>query len=398
MLEGVKVVEMASIAAGPIAAAMLAEWGADVIKIEPLEGDPARGIPASLGIADTAFDADLDLHNRGKRAIALNLGRPESREIIDALVAKADVFITNMLSDKQAARGVDWARLSQINPRLVHASISGYGPTGPAAQRRAIDHTAYWSRSGMAYLMTVKDAEPTPIRRAMGDRFAGVALAAGVLAAYIEAQRTGRGKVVETSLLRTAMFAVGTDLTMQLTRGRVGRSQKRAAAVNPLHSFFPTKDGRWIAANLGDIGSLGALGHPELARDPRFADAGARRKNSQALVETLDAIFKARTLAEWCEQLEPAEFSWAPVQTPEEAVKDPQAMAAGALTEVPLRSGEGSYLGVAMPAGFMDFDGAPDGRPRGQAPELGEHTGEVLAELGYTAAQLEDLRARQVIG
>ncbi|MDB5444967.1 MAG: CoA transferase [Phenylobacterium sp.] len=397
MLEGLKVVEMASIAAGPVAAAMLAEWGAEVVKIEPLEGDRARYIPASLGIADTPFDADLDLHNRGKRSIALDLGRPESREIIEALVAQADVFITNMLPDKQVARGVDWGRLSTVNPKLVHASISGYGPSGPDAALRAIDHTAYWSRSGMAHLMTLKGHEPPPIRRAQGDRFAGVALVAGVLAAYIEAQRTGRGKVVETSLLRSAMFAIGTDLTMQLTRGRVGRSQPREANINPLHSFFPTRDDRWIAANLGNIGNVAGLGHPELLEDPRFADPAARRKNGEALVRRLDEIFRERTLAEWTQALQGADFSWAPVQTAQEVVEDPQALAAGGLTDVPLKSGEGSYRGVAMPAGFWDFDGTPDGLPRGQAPDLGEHTDAILAEIGYSAEQIGDLRGRNVV-
>jgi len=396
MLESMKVVEMASIAAGPVAAAMLAEWGASVIKIEPLDGDRGRHIAANLGITDLAFDPDMDLHNRGKRSIALDLSKPEAVKIVHAIVARSDVFISNMLADKQAERSIGWEALSAVNPKLVHASISGYGSTGPDAQLRAIDHTAFWARSGMAHLMTPKGRDPVPIRRAMGDRFAGTALVAGVLAAYIEAQRTGRGKVVETSLLRTAMFAIGTDLVMQTTRGRVGSNQPRETNINPLHSFFPTKDGRWIAANLTSLDLLGVLGHPELFEDPRFADAPSRRKSGPEVVAKLDEIFRERTLEEWCERLQDAEFTWAPVQRPEEVVKDPQAFAAGGFVDVPLKTG-GSYQGPAMPAGFVNFEGEADGLPRSQSPDLGEHTDAILAEIGYSPADVAGLRAAKIV-
>ena len=397
MLEGVKVIEMASIAAGPVAATMLAEWGADVLKIEPLEGDRGRYIMQGLGVKDLPFDPDLDLHNRGKKSLALDLARPEAHEIIESLIKDADIFITNMLSDKLAERNLDWAHLSKVNPRLVHASISGYGATGPDAQLRAIDHTAFWSRSGLAHLMTPKGQEPVPIRRAMGDRITATALVAGCLAAYIEVQRTGRGKVVETSLLRAAVFTGGADIAMQVAAGRVGSSQPRKSNVNPMNGFFPTKDGRWIAANLGQLAYLDVLGHPEILDDPRFQDAPTRRKHNTEVIEILDSIFRERTMAEWVQQLRPAEFTWAPVQNAEEVVNDPQALAAGALVDVPYNSGQGSYRAPAMPVGFLDEDGKPEGLPKSQTPDLGGHTDEILAGLGYSADRIADLRARRIV-
>lgn len=397
MLEGMKVIEMASIAAGPVAATMLAEWGADVIKIEPLDGDRGRYIMQGLGVKDLPFDPDLDLHNRNKKSLALDLAAPEAHEIIETLVKDADVFITNMLSDKLAKRRLDWAYLSKINPRLVHASISGYGSTGPDSQRRAIDHTAFWSRSGLAHLMTPKGQDPVPIRRAMGDRITATGLVAGILAAYVEVQRTGKGRVVETSLLRSAVFVGGADIAMQVAVGRVGSSQPRMSNVNPLNAFFPTKDDRWIAANLTHIDLLDVLDHPEILTDPRFKDAAARRRHNTEVIEILDSIFRERTLAEWNQRLQAAEFTWSPVQNPAEVVADPQADAAGAFVDVPYNSGEGSYRGPGMPVGFLNDDGSPAGLPTRQCPDLGEHTDQILASIGYPPERIAKLRADNIV-
>ncbi len=397
MLEGMKVIEMASIAAGPVAATMLAEWGADVIKIEPLDGDRGRYIMQGLGVKDLPFDPDLDLHNRNKKSLALDLGTPEAHEIIETLMKDADVFITNMLSDKLVRRNLDWPYLSKINPRLVHAAISGYGSTGPDAQQRAIDHTAFWSRSGLAHLMTVKGAEPTPIRRAMGDRITATGLVAGILAAYIEVQRTGRGRAVETSLLRSAVFVGGADMAMQVAVGRVGSSQPRTANVNPMNGFYPTSDGRWIAANLTRLEFLDVLGHPEILTDPRFQDAASRRKHNTEVIEILDNIFRERTLSEWNVQLQTAEFSWAPVQNTAEVVNDPQALAAGAFVDVPYNDGRGTYRGPAMPVGFLNDDGSQAAQPTSQCPDIGQHTDQILASIGYSGDRIAQLRSRKVI-
>jgi len=164
-----------------------------------------------------------------------------------------------------------------------------------------------------------------------------------------------------------------------------------------MNGFFPTKDGRWIAANLGQLAYLDVLGHPEILDDPRFQDAPTRRKHNTEVIEILDSIFRERTMAEWVQQLRPAEFTWAPVQNAEEVVSDPQALAAGALVDVPYNSGQGSYRAPAMPVGFLDEDGKPEGLPKSQTPDLGGHTDEILAGLGYSADRIADLRARRIV-
>jgi crotonobetainyl-CoA:carnitine CoA-transferase CaiB-like acyl-CoA transferase len=220
----------------------------------------------------------------------------------------------------------------------------------------------------------------------------------GILAAYIEAQRTGRGKRLEGSLLRTGIFALGTDLSLQIMRGRVGSTQPRRQNVNPYHGFYPTKDGRWMAVSLGRASNLPAtLGHPELAGDPRFANAKTRRAHGAEIVDLFDAIFRERTMEEWSERFRDADFPWAPVQNAAEVVADPQAQAAGAFTEVPLKVG-GSYRGVAMPVGFFNPDGTSDGLPKRDAPGLGEHTDDLLVSLGYRPERIAQLRNDAVIG
>jgi len=397
MLEGMKVVEMASIAAGPGAAAMLAEWGADVIKVEPLDGDGGRRTLIGLGVTDLPYNPEFDLHNRGKRGIALNLSRPEAYAIVTELVRDADVFVTNMLSEKLVERRLDYKTLSALNPRLVHASISGYGAKGPMSQARAIDHAAFWARSGMAQLLTAKGGEPGGIRMAMGDRITASSLAAGILAGYISAQKTGKGRAVETSLLRAGIYALGTDIGLQIARGRVGSNQPRHANINPYQGFYPTKDGRWIAIQLGRGENVWEdLGHPELADDPRLKDAASRRAHTAEIVDLLDSIFRERTMDEWAERFRDVDFIWSPVQRAQDVVADPQAEAAGAFVQVPMKQG-GTYRGVAMPVGFFDEAGAPEGLPATHAPELGEHTDAVLGQIGFDADRIAALRAEGVI-
>ena len=398
MLEGIKVVEMASIAAGPVAAAMLAEWGADVIKVEPLTGDGGRGVMAGLGVTDLEVNPDFDLHNRGKRSVALDLSVPEGREIVLELVRNADVFLTSMLPHKLGRRKIDWPDLHAINPRLIYANVTGYGRKGPDRELRGIDHAAFWARSGAAGLMSPTGSDPVPIRLAMGDRVTASVLLSGVLAAYIDVQRTGRGKLVETSLLRAGIFAVGTDIAMQAVRGWVGSNKPRHQNVNPYHGFYPTKDDRWIAVNFRRAKSVGeALGHPELDTDPRFASFESRRKHTAGIVETLDGIFRERTLDEWCDRFRQFEFIWAPVQSAAEVVADPQAEAAGAFVQIPRKDGKGTYRAPAMPVSFFNDDGSPDGLPWTQGPELGEHTDEVLRAIGYDTRAIAALREKRVI-
>ncbi len=398
MLEGIKVVEMASIAAGPGAAAMLAEWGADVVKVEPLKGDPGRHSLAGLGVPTLEINAAFDLHNRGKRSIALQLNAPEGREIVLELARHADIFLTSTQPHKLEQHKLDWPDLRAINPRIIYANITGYGRRGPDRELPGTDHSAFWSRSGAVRLTSPTGTDPVPIRMAMGDRMTALSLVSGILAAYIDVQRTGRGKLVETSLLRTGIYAVATDIGLQIVRGRVGSNKPRHENVNPLYGFYPTKDDRWIAVNLGRAANMGeALGHPELGEDRRFATFESRRRHNAEIVEVLDGIFRERTLDEWCDRFRQFDFVWAPVQSAADVLNDPQAEASGAFVEVPRSDGKGSYRGLAMPAGFFNDDGSPDGLPRTQAPKLGEHTDEILQDIGHDTQTIAGLRRREVI-
>jgi crotonobetainyl-CoA:carnitine CoA-transferase CaiB-like acyl-CoA transferase len=204
---------------------------------------------------------------------------------------------------------------------------------------------------------------------------------------------------VETSLLSNAVYATGTDMSLQLVRGRVGSTQRRHSVVNPMHSFYPTKDDRWMAITGGQPASLAeALGHPELVDDPRFADIKTRRQYAAEIVDLLDSVFRERTLAEWRERFEThAAFGWAPVQRPEDVVADPQAEAAGAFVHVPLRRG-GSYRGIAKPVSFLHANGEPDGLPKIEGPTIGQHTDEILRDLGYAPEQIAELYEQEVVG
>jgi len=363
--------------AGPAAGGLLADWGARVIKIEPHRGDPMRGGGGPLG------STNFDLHNRGKQSVALNMKSPHSRQVILQLVERADLFITNMLPGQLEKLELDYANLAEVNPRLVYGEISSFSRQGPDRNRPATDNLGFWARGGGTALLTLKGEDPLPIRQSVGDRITGLSAALGMLAALLEASRTGKGRLVDTSLLRTAAWTFGTDVTNQLTRGRVGTSRGRREQVMPLSNYFKTRDGRWLQLHTSIDQLAPALGRPELAEDPRWSDFQAARKHGSELVDVVDGIFAQFTFAEITPRLEAGGIRWEPVQTTSELVEDPQAQAAGCFVEVPHPSEEGEVqMQVASPPTFYE-DGAPLTEALQRPPQVGEHTRQVLAELGY---------------
>jgi crotonobetainyl-CoA:carnitine CoA-transferase CaiB-like acyl-CoA transferase len=392
MLEGLNVVEYATYVAAPGAGGLMADWGASVIKVEPPGGDPIRQFFASVGI-DSPINPVFDLDNRGKRSIVLDTAKPEGRAALEKLAARADVFLTNVRPGGLKRACLDYESLARLNPRLVYASITGYGLEGPDADKPGMDTAAFWARSGLAAMFTPKGAEPVQIRTAFGDHVASMAATSGILAALYERERTGRGRLVEASLIRAAHYAAGADLAIQHALGRVASNRPRAKAPNPLINYFRTADARWLCLitrqGARDWAPLcAALGKPELAGDSRFARAKARRENGEALVGLLDEAFGALTMAEAGAALDRADIIWAPVQSAAEAIADPQARAAGVAVRTPTHDG----ALVDAPAGPIRFPGADDG-PKGPAPRAGEHTRDVLAELGYAADEIEALFA-----
>jgi crotonobetainyl-CoA:carnitine CoA-transferase CaiB-like acyl-CoA transferase len=393
MLEGLRVIELASYIAAPAAGGIMADWGADVIKIEPLKGDPIRQFFASIG-AEIEGNPVFDLDNRGKRGIAIDTGTEEGAEAVRRLAAGADIFLTNLRPGSLARAGLDYEKLSALNPELVYASVTGYGLSGEEKDRPGFDMAAFWSRAGVARLFAPKGTDPVQIRTAFGDHVTAPATVAGILAAIVERSRTGRGRLVETSLLRSGIYALGTDMAIQLALGRVASTPPRENAISPVNNFFQSSDGNWIClmprqggADWADLTK--AIGREDLKDDPRFRDSKSRRANGPELVRIFDEAFAAHTLDEWRARLDAFHLIWAPVQHPRQVAEDRQAEAAGAFVNMP----GADYRSPASP---VRFHGADDG-PKGPAPQIGQHTEAVLAELGYDKAAIAAMRKSGVI-
>src|ERR1051326_1220372 len=340
-MEGIRVVELGFWVAGPSVGGGLADWGASITKIEPMDGDPMRGLfVKGLGV-DMPVNPPFELDNRGKRSIALDYDEPDGRKIVYDLVDRADVFITNVRPAGLERAGLDYETLRRRNPRLVYCSVTGYGLGGADRDRPAFDIGAFWSRSGIAAALTAPGADPPYQRGAMGDHAAGISGAGGIAAALYARERTGRGQLVSTSLLRLGIFTIGWDTMIKLLLGAPATPMTRTTTPNPLISCYRTRDERWVWL-LGLQGDrmwpdlIRALARPELEKDPRFASLSARRENCAALVAILDSIFPKKTLAEWADIFDREGVWWAPVQTTEEVVEDRQAEASGAFVDVTL--------------------------------------------------------------
>ncbi|OBG73873.1 CoA-transferase [Mycobacterium sp. E2462] len=379
-MEGVRVVELGVWVAGPATGGILADWGADVVKIEPPAGDPARMFGRMLG-CDLGVNPPFEMDNRSKRSVVVDLTTTEGRDTAFELLATADVFVTNVRPGALQRLGLDFASVAQRNARLVYGLITGYGDTGPDADRAAYDVAAFWSRAGVAHLLTRPGDTPPFQRGGMGDHSAGMTLAAAVCAALVARARTGAGQLVTTSLYRQGAYTVSFDLNTYLMSGQPIAIGRRESMGNPCMNNYAAADGRrfWIVGLEPERhwpALCRAVGRPEWGEDPRFADARARAANSVQLIAELDAVFATRPLDEWADVFagEP-DFFWSPVNSLEDVVADAQFHAAGGIVDVP--DGNGVIPMVATPA---DFHGTP-WAPRSAAPELGQHTEEVLAEL-----------------
>lgn len=383
ILQGTRVVELGVWVAGPGAGGVMADWGADVIKIEPPEGDPMRRVFQLIAGHGQPESPPFDLDNRGKRSVVLDLRDPADRERAHGLVAGADVFLTNLRPDAVERMGLGPAAVLAANERLVYASVSGYGLTGPDAGRPGYDVGAFWARSGIASKMLPADQPPPDIRSGFGDHVTAMTAVAGICAALLARERTGRGQLVETSLLRTGIWCMGWDLGIQMRFGKIAPTVPRTEVMNPLVNPYQARDGRWfwllgLESERHWPPLLEAIGRADLGRDERFADSRGRRKNAPPLVAELDAVFATRDRDAWTEAFDRHEVWWAPVNTLPEVLDDPQAQAAGAFVDVPGGAAGPAHRAVASP---VRFSGAEVG-PAGPVPALGEHTKEILGERG----------------
>ncbi len=388
-MEGIKVVELGMWVAGPAGAGILGDWGADVVKIEPPEGDPFRALLS--GIAE-GINPPFELDNRNKRSIGLNLTTAEGREIAAELIDGADVFVSNARPSALERAGLDWDTVSKRNPRLVYAHVTGYGLHGEDRDRAAFDVGAFWARSGVAAALT-PEGQPLPYQRGgMGDHMAGLAAAGAVSAALFSRERTGEGQLVSVSLLRIGMYMMGWDISMATRLGHATVPLTVAAPPNPMITAYTAGDGKrfFLLGLQGDRlwpDLLRAIDKPEWADDPRYADLKARFQSSAELVAALNEVFAEKPLDEWAEIFDREDVWWAPVRHAHEVPDDPQAHASGGFVEVPV-DGTDPIPGVATP---IDFVGTP-WTPRAPAPEFAQHTEEVLLELGHDWDRIIELK------
>jgi len=400
-LEGVRIVELAIWAAGPAGGGIMADWGAEVIKIEdPEGGDPFRGF-LSLGVgavSASAINGSFDSDNRNKKSVAIDVRTKEGQEIAYRLMKDADVFLTNFRPAAIERYGMIYAKLKALNPRLVYVWVTGYGPVGPEKDRAAFDYAGFWARSGIMATIGEPDAPPPGQRPGMGDHTTSIAVVAATTGALLARERTGVGQEVWVSLYRTGLWVDSMDVqTALLNRQNVPRLS-RTQMGNPLFNAYRAKDDKWFQlVNLQSDrhwpGFCKAVGRPDLIADPRFSDAAARRENGPALIAIMDEALATKTRAEWATLLDAEEVFWAPIQTVEDVIHDPQARANGSFVEVDHPTGQRIEM-IATP---IDFRSTP-AQTLTAAPEVGQHTEEILLAAGYSWDDLARLREQGVIG
>jgi crotonobetainyl-CoA:carnitine CoA-transferase CaiB-like acyl-CoA transferase len=403
ILEGLKVLEMGHVVAAPAASVMLADWGAEVIKLEPLTGDMARGIGTAITPEEKARAQEqgnvgyyFQFLNRGKKGIALNLKEEAGKDILSKLVCWADIFMSNYEVNTLYKLGADYDALSRINPRIIYAILTGYGTVGPDKDERGFDYAAAWARSGLMYMIGEPGSIPPPQRGGMMDRVAGSHMVGGVLAAVYHRDRTGQGQKIEFSLYHSGVWTDAEDMNPALM-GREPIKHNRATSRNPLWNNYRTKDDRWFwAAMLQPDLSWGnfcrAMGHPEWENDSKFNSIEQRYWNREELIRLIDEILMTRTMAEWEIIFRQNNIIYGRVASPQEVVNDPQALANNFFVD--LHHPVAPNLKVVMtPVKFVQNPA----EVRAPAPEIGQHTEEILLEMGYTWEDIARLKATNVI-
>ncbi len=400
-LTGIRIIDWTIWQQGPVATQMLADLGAEVVKLEERErGDPGRGV-ASLSGGSTdkgSRNFYFEANNKHKKSIALDLKKPQAREIVYRLAAKSDVFVQNFRKGVAARLGLDYQSLKRHNPKLIYASASGYGAQGPDSGEPSFDYLGQ-ARSGIMNTICAELSEPAYIRGGIADQMGAIMLAYGVLAALLARERYGVAQEVDASHLGSMIALQGLNVAMRTIMGREFPRTTRENAFNPLWNHYRCADGQWLCLGMlqpdrywSDL--CRALGRPELEHDERFKDIKSRGTNAPVLIGILDETFATRPRAEWMKILKAGgDFIFTVVNSIDDLPGDPQVQANQYVVDY-----EHPALGKTVLLGMPVKLSATPGEPRGHAPELGEHTEALMTELlGYTWDDIARLREANVI-
>ena len=385
-LDGYRVVEVAAWTFVPAAGAVLADWGADVLKVEhPETGDPQRGLIAS-GLVPAAGGVNylMEQPNRGKRSIGIDISTPDGLEILLRLVETADVFVTNFLPGSCERLGIGLDAIRTRNPKIIYARGHGQGVRGERAGRGGFDLAVYWAQSGIADALTVTEGSYPPFQRAaFGDVVGGQTIAGGIAAALLKRERTGEPSVIDVSLLHLGLWQLSADVVASGVIGQRVPKYDRSEMPSPLTNVYKTSDGRFLylvylqADRFWPEVCHKVLERPDLVDDERFATAAVRFQNRKECIAIFDEIFASQPLSYWRERLDAIGGVWGPVQDALEVHHDPQVIANGYLPELTDDNGSTFHL-VSNP---VQFDETPPQLRR--APNHGEHTEEILQEMGH---------------
>ncbi|PYO58774.1 MAG: carnitine dehydratase [Candidatus Rokuibacteriota bacterium] len=398
VLAGITVLDVGSWIAGPAAATVMSDFGAEVIKVEPPGGDPYRDFYHVTGAPASDINYPWLLDARNKKSVVLDLAIREARDALLALVARADVFLTNQPPARIERLRLGYGELSAVNPRLVYASLTGYGDEGEEANKLGFDINAWWARSGLMDVVRAPGAPPAGSVPGMGDHPSAMTLFGAIMLALYQRERTGRGAKVSSSLLSNGAWANAILIQAALSGATFVPRPPRERALNALLNLYRCRDGRWFTLTLlreeREWGRLArAVGREELLTDARFATMSARHANSTALVKVLDEVFAGRDWPEWRRILEAHRITFGPMARITEPGDDRQMVAAETIVplEIPERPGMRTVMSPIQVSGQSKV-------PPRRAPELGEHTREVLRSVGYDDAALQRLRAAGALG
>jgi crotonobetainyl-CoA:carnitine CoA-transferase CaiB-like acyl-CoA transferase len=397
IFEGLKVLDCASFIAAPAAATVLADFGAEVIKIEPPgAGDPYRNLPNLPGYPRSEHNFAWLLEGRNKRSLALDLSKPDGQAVLHRLASEADVFITNFPPAVRGRLGISWKELEPLNPRLIYASFTGYGEQGEEANKPGFDSNAYWARSGLMDLVRAEDTS-TPARSVagMGDHPCAMALYGAVVTALYKRERTGKGSHVRSNLMANGVWANGVLAQAKLCGATFSKRRPREQALNAVTNHYRCRDGRWLILSLLNEDRqwpalAKCLGREDLIADPRFATKPDRHARSLELIKLFDEIFATKDLAEWRKRLDGNGLVFGVVGILDDIPTDQQMID----NDVLLPFEGDKLLTVNSP---IWVDGSRKATPR-RPPGVGEHSDEVLREAGYDDAAIKQLRASGAVG